>query len=470
MALKPAALDAGLLAEAKKFAPKFRAAMTTPGKEGRRTATQEVSRELKAALAAKFEGNDAVLAQIGEANEKVQKTVMRSMIVDEGKRLDGRGLTEVRPITIELGVLPRAHGSAIFTRGETQALVALTLGTGRDAQKVELLTGQTTRDFMLHYNFPPFSVGEVKPLRGPGRREMGHGALACRAVEMVSPKDKLKWPYTMRLVSEILESNGSSSMATVCGSTLAMFDGGVPMKAPVAGIAMGLIAEDGKYAVLSDILGDEDHLGDMDFKVCGTKNGITAFQLDTKIAGIPRATMKQALSQARDGRLHILGKMLAAIAEPRTDLSEHAPRITTLKIKPSQIGAVIGTGGKTIRGITEQTGASIEIEDDGTVTIASTNRAASDKAMAMIQGLTQEAEVGKTYTGIVKRIMDFGAFVEIMPGTEGLCHISELSDGRVAKVEDVVKEGEEILVKCVAVDRSGKIRLSRKEALADQRN
>jgi polyribonucleotide nucleotidyltransferase len=259
-------------------------------------------------------------------------------------------------------------------------------------------------------------------------------------------------------------------MATVCGSTLAMFDGGVPMKAPVAGIAMGLIAEDGKYAVLSDILGDEDHLGDMDFKVCGTKNGITAFQLDTKIAGIPRATMKQALSQARDGRLHILGKMLAAIAEPRTDLSEHAPRITTLKIKPSQIGAVIGTGGKTIRGITEQTGASIEIEDDGTVTIASTNRAASDKAMAMIQGLTQEAEVGKTYTGIVKRIMDFGAFVEIMPGTEGLCHISELSDGRVAKVEDVVKEGEEILVKCVAVDRSGKIRLSRKEALADQRN
>jgi polyribonucleotide nucleotidyltransferase len=447
---------------------KMRDAITVKAKHERYAAIAALKAEVKAALEARFAEVPDASKEIGDAFDKIKKLEMRLMIVRENVRLDGRGLSDIRKITIEAGVLPRTHGSALFTRGETQALVTLTLATAREAQRIETLLGQETRDFLLHYNFPPFSVGETKPLRGPGRREIGHGNLARRALEAVLPRDKEVWSYTMRLVSETLESNGSSSMATVCGGSLAMMDGGVPLKAPVAGIAMGLIAEEGKYAVLSDILGDEDHLGDMDFKVCGTRNGITAFQMDTKISGVPAKTMRQALLQARDGRVHILGEMEKVISEPRAELNAHAPRIISIKVKPSQIGAIIGSGGKTIRGIIEQTGASIDVEDDGTVSVASSNKASAQKALDMIRALTQEAEVGKIYMGTVKRIMDFGAFIEILPGTEGLCHISELTDGRVSKVEDVVREGEEIMVKCLAVDRSGKIRLSRKEALAEQ--
>ena len=401
------------------------------------------------------------------ALEDLKYEYMRRMITHEGRRIGGRKTDQVRSISSEVGLLPRAHGSALFTRGETQGLVTTTLGTSDDEQRMESLKGQSFRKFMLHYNFPPYSVGEVKPLRGAGRREIGHGILAERALRSVLPADD-KFPYTIRVVSDILESNGSSSMATVCGGCLSLMDAGVPISAPVAGIAMGLIKEDGRIAILSDILGDEDHLGDMDFKVCGTAKGITSIQMDIKITGVDKQILTDALNQARAGRLHILSEMAKAIEKPRADISQYAPKITTIRIPVSRIKDVIGPGGKVIKDIIARTGATIDIEDDGTVAIASANSESVDQAIKMIRALTQEAEVGKIYLGTVRRIMEFGAFVEIFPGTDGLVHISDLANSRVKKVEDVLKEGDEVLVKVVSVDRSGKIRLSRKEALAEQ--
>jgi polyribonucleotide nucleotidyltransferase len=401
------------------------------------------------------------------ALEDLKYEHMRRMITHDGRRIGGRKNDEIRAISSQVGLLPRAHGSALFTRGETQALVTTTLGTSDDEQRMESLKGQSFRKFMLHYNFPPYSVGEVKMLRGAGRREIGHGMLAERALRAVLPPDD-KFPYTIRVVSDILESNGSSSMATVCGGCLALMDAGVPIAAPVAGIAMGLIKEEGRIAILSDILGDEDHLGDMDFKVCGTAKGITSIQMDIKITGVDRQILTDALEQARRGRLHILGEMAKSISAPRADISKYAPKITTIRIPVSRIKDVIGPGGKVIKDIISRTGASIDIEDDGSVAIASASSESVDQAIKMIRALTQEAEVGKTYLGTVRRIMEFGAFVEIFPGTDGLVHISDLASTRVKKVEDVLKEGDEVLVKVVSVDRSGKIRLSRKEALAEQ--
>jgi polyribonucleotide nucleotidyltransferase len=391
---------------------------------------------------------------------------MRQLTVSGG-RVGGRAHDQVRTITCEVGLLPRVHGSALFTRGETQALVATTLGTSEDEQRVELLSGQTFRKFMLHYNFPPFSVGETKPLRGPGRREIGHGALAERALRNMLPKSE-QFPYTVRIVSDILESNGSSSMASVCGGTLALMDAGVPIQAPVAGIAMGLVKEGERVAILSDILGDEDHLGDMDFKVCGTNKGITSIQMDIKITGLTTEIMSRALEQARRGRLHILGEMLKALDKPRPEINRYAPRITTLMIRPEFIKNVIGPGGKVIKDIIARTGCSINIEDSGRVDIASNNAEAVQQAIAMVQALTREAEVGKVYLGTVRKIAEFGAFVELFPGTDGLVHISELSDKRVKSVSDVLKEGDEVMVKVISIDRTGKIRLSRKEAMAER--
>ncbi len=409
------------------------------------------------------------LANVKSAYDDLKAEIVRNLVVDDGIRIDGRGTKDIREITCEVGLIPKAHGSALFTRGETQALVSTTLGTERDAQRIDTLEGDITKSFMLHYNFPPFSTGEAKPLRGASRREIGHGHLAETAVQGSLPDQTKEFPYTIRVVSDTLESNGSSSMAAVCGATLSMMDAGVPLKYATAGIAMGLIKQGEKYAVLSDILGDEDHLGDMDFKVCGTEKGITAFQLDTKIEGVSAQMMEDALRQARDGRIHILNIMKEAIAAPRLELSENAPRIITVKVATSEIGLIIGPGGKNIRAIQETTGTTINIGDDGTVMIASTNSKAAQQAVEIIQGLTAKPEIGKIYVGTVKTITDFGAFVEILPGVDGLCHISELTEGRVEKVEDVLREGDECMVKVLAVDsRSGKIKLSRKEALAEQ--
>ena len=405
--------------------------------------------------------------QISKIFHDIEKDAVRKIILDKNTRADGRKPTEIRPISSVVGMLPRTHGSALFTRGETQALVVTTLGTSDDEQRIDSLEGEYYKTFMLHYNFPPFSVGETKPLRGPGRREIGHGALAERALKPMLPT-KQEFPYTIRLVSDILESNGSSSMATVCGGTLALMDAGVPIKAPVAGIAMGLIKEGDKVIILSDILGLEDHLGDMDFKVTGTSKGITALQMDMKIEGITIETMRTALNQAREGRLHILGKMLEALAEPRKSLNPFAPRIITMQINPDKIKDVIGSGGKVIRSIVEQTGAKIDIEDNGTINIASSDEAAANKAKEIIRGICQDAEVGKLYMGKVRKIMDFGAFVEIFPGTDGLLHISQISEQRLEKVTDALKEGDEILVKVLEIDRQGKIRLSSKEAVRDK--
>jgi polyribonucleotide nucleotidyltransferase len=399
--------------------------------------------------------------------EAVERDGMRTMILEEGRRADGRRTDEIRPISIRVGVLPRTHGSALFTRGETQALVVSTLGTSSDEQVVDELAGRGSKSFMLHYNFPPFSVGEVSPMRNPGRREIGHGALAERSIAPVLPSSEA-FPYTLRVVSEILESNGSSSMATVCGAALSLMDAGVPILAPVAGIAMGLIYEPGRgVAVLSDILGLEDHLGDMDFKVAGTATGITGFQLDVKIGGVGTDILRGALEQACQGRLFILETMAAVIATPRTQLSTHAPRIVTIRINPDKIREVIGPGGKVIRGIIEKTGANIDIEDDGRINIASADETASRAAIDIIRGITAEAEIGKIYRGKVKKIMDFGAFVEIMPGTDGLVHISQLADQRVKSVSDVLKEGEEVMVKVLEIDKQGRIKLSRREALRE---
>jgi polyribonucleotide nucleotidyltransferase len=404
-----------------------------------------------------------------KAWDKLLKKQMRTQVIAEGRRIDGRATDEIRDIWCEVGVSVRAHGSAIFTRGETQALVTAALGVERDAQRIDYAGAQDNfRRWMLTYSFPPFSTGEARMMRGPKRREIGHGVLAHRALAPVIPNQE-EFPYVLRCCADVLESNGSSSMATVCGSTLALMDAGVPLKAPVAGIAMGLIKEGDDFAILSDILGDEDHLGDMDFKVTGTAKGITAFQMDTKIDGIPREVMLRAMNQAREGRLHILDEMALTIAEPREELSEHAPRITSVRIKSDKIRDLIGPGGRMIRSLQEQTGTRITVDDSGKVDIASTSREASEKAIALIRELTQEAEIGKLYLGIVKRTVDFGAFVEIFPGTEGLVHISHLAHERVAKTTDIIREGDEVLVRVIDIDRGGKVRLSRKEAL-DQSN
>jgi polyribonucleotide nucleotidyltransferase len=394
----------------------------------------------------------------------LERKRMRGIVLQEKKRADGRGPADIRAITCEVGLLPRTHGSALFTRGETQSLAVATLGTGEDEQRIDALEGESTKSFMLHYNFPPFSVGEARPLRGPGRREIGHGALAERALKAVMPS-KEKFPYTVRLVSDILESNGSSSMATVCAGTLALMDAGVPISEPVGGIAMGLIKEGERVAILSDILGLEDHLGDMDFKVTGTRQGITALQMDMKIGGITSELLKQALQQAREGRLFIIKKMEEALSAPRKELSAYAPRIVNIRIRPEKIGGLIGPGGKNIRAIIEKTGVKIDVADDGLVSIASTDESAARQAIEMIQQTTQEVEVGKIYTGRVRRIMEFGAIVQLGPNTDGLVHISQLAPYRVKAVTDILKEGDEVQVKVLEVDKQGKIRLSRKDAL-----
>src|SRR6478672_6736849 len=399
----------------------------------------------------------------------LKEKVLREEVLTHGVRLDGRKFDEIRSIWIETSVLPRTHGSAVFTRGETQALVTCTLGTAEDAQKIESFEGEQWKSFMLHYNFPPFSVGEVAFLRGPGRREVGHGALAERALASMIPGEE-KFPYTVRVVSDILESNGSSSMASVCGGSLAMMDAGVPLKAPVAGIAMGLVMDEktGKYAVLSDIAGAEDHYGDMDFKVAGTTDGITALQMDIKVTGITTEVMRKALEQARQGRMLILGKMADALPSPRPSISTFAPRIVTIRIPQDKIRDVIGPGGKMIRSIIERTGVKIDVEDDGRVNVASADAGSAQKAIAIIQELTATPELNKTYLGKVQRITDFGAFVEIMPGTDGLLHVSEIANHRVKDVRDELKEGEQILVKVINIDPTGKIRLSRKALLQEE--
>jgi polyribonucleotide nucleotidyltransferase len=402
------------------------------------------------------------------AFEEVYRKLVRKLILEKKERIDGRRLSEIRAISCEVGILPRTHGSALFTRGETQVLAVVTFGTSEDEQKINSLSGETYKSFMLHYNFPPFSTGEVSPLRSPSRREIGHGALAERAILPVLPSSET-FPYTIRIVSEVLESNGSSSMATVCGSSLSLMDAGVPVKAPVAGIAMGLILEGGESAVLSDILGDEDHLGDMDFKVAGTSEGVTAIQMDIKIRGISKEIMRKVLEQAREGRIHILGKMAETISEPRKDLSRHAPRIVSLQVKQEKIRDVIGPGGKNIRAIVDQTGVKVDVEDSGLVKLASPNYEAIEKAIYMIKRLTQEVEVGALYNGKVVRILGFGAIVELFPGTDGLVHISQLAEGHVKEVSDVLKEGDEVLVKVIDIDPQGRIRLSRKAALKESK-
>jgi polyribonucleotide nucleotidyltransferase len=430
-------------------------------KQERYAAIDQVKAEVKEALEADYEGR---AGEISAILGSISKRVVRQMVIKDKVRIDGRDMKTIRPISCEVGTLPRAHGSALFTRGETQALVAVTLGTSTDEQRMDNIQGMEFKKFLLHYNFPPFSVGETSMRLFPGRREIGHGMLAERSIAKVLPKHD-DFPYTIRIVSDTLESNGSSSMASVCGASLSLMDVGVPIDAPVAGIAMGLIKEGDDVAVLSDILGDEDHLGDMDFKVTGTATGVAALQMDIKITGVERAIMKQALEQAKEGRIHILGKMAEAISAPRAELSPYAPRITTIYVKSDQVRTVIGSGGKNIRGIIEATGCSIDIEDDGRINIASADGEACKKAIQMIRNLTQEAEVGKLYQGTVRKVMEFGAFVEIFPGTDGLVHISELDKERVRNVTDILNEGDQVLVKCIGIDKQGKIKLSRKEAL-----
>ena len=440
------------------YTGRLRDAIRIPGKEARQEELNTITKEAETALAEKY-GDRAVF--IGRILHDVERDELREMILRDGLRADGRKPDQIRPITIEVSLLPRTHGSCLFTRGETQALVVTTLGTKSDEQRVEELEGQSWKSYMLHYNFPPFSVGETRPIRGPGRREIGHGALAERAVEPVIPADT-SFPYTIRIVSDILESNGSSSMASVCGASMALMDAGVPVKAPVAGVAMGLIKEGDRVAVLTDILGVEDHLGDMDFKVTGTTDGITAFQMDTKIGGISFDIMKNALEQARAGRLFILGKMRDCLAAPRSEMSPFAPRITILHIHPDKIREVIGPGGKVIKKITEETGCQIDIEDSGEVRIAAVNMEGSKRAEEIIRNITEDPEVGRVYQGKVRSIVNFGAFVEIVPGRDGLLHVSEIDWGRTEKVEDVLNVGDLVMVKVVDVDRDGKIRLSRR--------
>jgi len=430
-------------------------------KDTRRTEKKKFQKEVLEAMAETFPEKES---NIKEVLEELDSHSMRAMILRENVRIDGRGPDDIREVTCEVGLLPRAHGSALFTRGQTQALVAVTLGTKIDEQRLDELEGESTKSYMLHYNFPPFSTGETKPIRGTSRREVGHGNLAERALQPVIPAEG-SFPYTVRVVSDVLESNGSSSMATVCGASLSLMDAGVPIKTAIAGIAMGLIKEENKVVILTDILGDEDHFGDMDFKIAGSNEGVTSIQMDIKITGLDIETMRQALAKARKARLHILEKMNATINKHRDQLSEFAPRILILKINPSKIGEVIGPGGKIIRAIVEETGAKIDISDDGTVFIASISAEAGKAALARVQAIVEEPEMGKVYNGVVRRVTDFGAFVEIMPGTDGLVHISELDVNRVKRVEDICRVGDRMEVKVINIDGDGKVRLSRKALL-----
>ena len=433
-------------------------------KHDRAGAVGRLSEEIAQAVCA---GDDSLRPTVRAAFEEVEKAEVRRLIVERGVRLDGRKANEIRPISIDMSYLPRAHGSSVFTRGETQALVSATLGTKADEQKIESLEGESYRHFLLHYNFPSFSVGEVRRFGSPSRRDIGHGALAERAVEPLLPP-KEEFPYTIRIVSDILESNGSSSMATVCGASLALMDAGVPLKRHVAGIAMGLVKEGDRFGILTDIMGTEDHYGDMDFKVAGTEQGVTALQMDIKIAGVSIEIMRSALQQARDARLSVLAKMREALEKPRQELSPYAPRFVTIKIRTEKIREIIGPGGKVIRGIQDQTGAKIDVEDDGRVTIFSPDNESVQKALGMIQDICREVEVDRIYLGKVKKIVEFGAFVEVIPNTEGLLHISQIAESRIRSVQDVLSEGDEVLVKVIEVDSSGKMRLSRKMALREQ--
>ena len=439
----------------------LRAAYRITDKQQRYAAVDAANAKVKDAFAARIEAGTVNAEHLGEVVHNLQAKIVRWNILDTGTRIDGRDVRTVRPITAEVGVLPRTHGSALFTRGETQALVVATLGTGDDEQFIDSLEGTKKETFLLHYNFPPYSVGETGRLGSPGRREIGHGKLAWRAIHPLLPKPE-EFPYTLRVVSEITESNGSSSMATVCGTSLSLMDAGVPMKKPVAGIAMGLILEGEKFAVLSDILGDEDHLGDMDFKVAGTADGVTSLQMDIKIAGITEEIMKVALAQAKDGRIHILGEMAKALTNARAELGEYAPRIETFKIATDKIREVIGTGGKVIREIVEKTGAKVDIQDDGTVKVSSSDGKAIDAAIKWIRGITDDPEIGAVYQGTVVKTADFGAFVNFFGSKDGLVHISQLADQRVGKTTDVVKEGDKVWVKLLGFDERGKVRLSMK--------
>jgi polyribonucleotide nucleotidyltransferase len=444
-------------------APKLREAFRTSMKQARGEAVAKAFEDVVAALG----NDDTKKGALKAAFEAVESAEVRRLIVEDGIRIDGRKVNEIRPISIETAYLPRAHGSSLFTRGETQALVSATLGTKSDEQKIESLEGESYRNFLLHYNFPSFSVGEVRRFGSPSRRDIGHGALAERAVEAVLPP-KEEFPYTIRIVSDILESNGSSSMATVCGASLALMDAGAPIKSHVAGIAMGLVKEGDKYGILTDIMGTEDHYGDMDFKVAGTETGITALQMDIKIAGVSIEIMRKALAQAREARLFVLGKMRETMEKPRTELSPYAPRFVTIKIRTEKIREIIGPGGKVIRGIQEQTGAKIDVEDDGRVTIFSPDNASVQKALGMIQDICREVEIDRIYIGKVRKITDFGAFVEVIPNTDGLLHVSQIAESRIRAVTDVLTEGDVVAVKVIEVDGNGKMRLSRKMALRDK--
>ncbi len=467
--VKAAVRDQALIAKIEEIIkPQVETGVRIKEKQLRKEALSAAKQAAVTALAPEgTENAEAIKKEIGKVFDDRVYDSVRGLAFSEKRRIDGRDFFTVRPIDISVSYLPRAHGSSLFTRGETQAIVAATLGLSEDVQYIDPLIGtENTKRFMLHYNFPPFSVGEVRMMRGPGRREMGHGALAERALRAVMP-DEAQCPFVVRLVSEITESNGSSSMASVCGGTLALLDAGIKIKAPVAGIAMGLMKEGSEFVVLTDILGDEDHLGDMDFKVCGSAKGITALQMDIKIKGLDKDIMVKALEQARTARLHILDKMAETISEPRPVASPHAPKIVTIKINPDKIRDVVGPGGKTIRSITEGQGVKIDISDNGIVQVAANDQQAIDSAVRIIEGLTAEAEVGKIYHGVVKRIADFGAFVEILPGVDGLCHISQLAEEKVHNVTDYLQEGDQVYVKVLEVDGRGKIRLSLKEASAE---
>ena len=469
--VKPPEVDEQLRARVAELAgPGMLEVTGTADKMARGEAFHALESRVLAQLKEELGSSEQTAAKLKEAKELLyglKKSVMRGQIVKEKRRIANRRLDEVRPISCEVATLPRVHGSSLFTRGETQVLVSATLGSGDDEQRIESLSGMSFKPFMLHYNFPPYCVGEARFLRGPSRRDIGHGALAERAVAAVLP-DSESFPYTIRVVSEVLESNGSSSMATICGASLSLMDAGVPLRKPVSGIAMGLIKEGDEIAILSDILGDEDHLGDMDFKVAGTDEGITALQMDIKIEGVSREIMGQALSQARAGRLHILEKMKEALATSRADVPEHAPKLFTINIHPDKIRDLIGPGGKMIRSITADYGVKIDVEDDGRVKIFAPSGEVAAQVREVIGSITAEAEIGKIYTGTVQKIMDFGAFVQILPGTDGLVHISELENRRVEKVTDVLKEGDEVRVKVLEIDGRGKIRLSRKAAMAEE--
>ena len=465
MVMPPATLDDSLVSRVKGIlGDQIRSLVFVADKEEQKAKREELVAGLTKQLA---EETEEVRARARQAFDQIESDEMRNIILSESKRADGRRADEVRPISIEVGLLPRTHGSAIFTRGQTQALVTTTLGTVEDQQRIDDIKEETRKRFMLHYNFPPFCVGEVRFMRGPGRREIGHGALAERALVPILPSQE-QFPYTLRIVSDILESNGSSSMATVCGASLSMMDAGVPIRAAVAGVARGLVKEEDRFAILTDIQGLEDHLGDMDFKVAGTKDGITALQMDIKVAGVTQEILRQALGQAKEARLFVLSEMDRALSEPRDNLSPYAPRMFTIQVPVDKIREVIGPGGKVIRGIIDETGVKMDVSDDGTVTIASVDEAAAQKALSMVAKIVEVPEVGKVYSGKVKKIMEFGAFVEILPNTDGLLHISQIAEHRVKKVEDELSVGQEVMVKVVDIDRQGKIRLGRKELLREQ--